>query len=336
MKNATLRQLRVFECAARHLSVTRAAEELHLTPPAVSIQIRQLEGHAKAALFERGGRTLRLTHAGEAALTRAREILGLVRDAEEAIEGLASVDRGILDVGVINAGDSFFPWLVAAFRDRHPKMGLRLTVANRDELLEELAGHRVDLAVMSYPPTQPRFEVQAFAPHPHVIVASPGHPLAGRRSVALAIVAREPIITREAGSATHLAMDQAFVEAGIAPRIDMEIASNETIKQAVAAGFGLGFLSAHAVQVELELGRLAMVKVQGFPVMRQWYVVRLRDRRLPGIAQAFREFLVSEGERLIRRQEAPPTAGEARAAPPRKGRGHGPPASRRRRVSPSG
>src|SRR6187551_2722383 len=133
MKNATLRQLRVFESAARHLSVTRAAEELHLTPPAVSIQIRQLEGHAKAALFERAGRTMRLTHAGEAALSRAREILGLVRDAEEAIEGLGSVERGILDVGVINAGDYFFPWLIAAFREERRSMGLRLTVANRDE-----------------------------------------------------------------------------------------------------------------------------------------------------------------------------------------------------------
>src|SRR5688572_11624273 len=155
MKNATLRQLRVFEAAARHLSVTRAAEELHLTPPAVSIQIRQLEGHARAELFERAGRGLRLTHAGEAALARTREILGLVRDAEEAIAGLGSIDRGILDVAVINAGDYFFPWLVAAFKERHPRMGLRLTVGNRDELLGHLADHRVDLAVMSYPPTQP-------------------------------------------------------------------------------------------------------------------------------------------------------------------------------------
>jgi len=303
MKNATLRQLRVFESAARHLSVTRAAEELHLTPPAVSIQIRQLEGHAGTELFERTGRGLRLTHAGEAALARASEILGLVRDAEEAIAGLGSLERGILDVGVINAGDYFFPWLIAAFRDERPGMRLRLTVANRDELLEHLAGHQVDLAVMSHPPTQSEFEVQPFAPHPHVIVAAPGHPLAKRRSVSLETVAREPLITREPGSATHLAMDQAFAEARIAPRVDMEIASNETIKQAVAAGFGLGFLSAHAVQLELELGRLAIVKVKGFPVMRQWYVVRLRDRRLPRLAEAFRTFLVKDGARLIRKQE---------------------------------
>lgn len=317
MKNATLRQLRVFEAVARHLSVTRAAEELHLTPPAVSIQIRQLEGHAKAPLFERLGRGLRLTAAGEATLARAREILGLVRDAEEAIAGLGSVEQGLLDVGVINAGDYFFPWLIAAFRAGQPRGGLRLTVANREELLAHLAGHRVDLAVMSLAPSQPEFEAEPFAPHPHVIVAAPAHPLARKRSVALEDVAREPLITRERGSATHLAMDQAFSEARIAPRVDMEIASNETIKQAVAAGFGLGFLSAHAVQQELALGRLAVVRVKGFPVMRLWYVVQLRGRRLPGVAQAFREFLVKEGEALIRKHEASsrsPSAARARPA----------------------
>lgn len=301
MKNATLRQLRVFESAARHLSVTRAAEELHLTPPAVSIQIRQLEGHAHADLFERVGGRLKLTQAGAEALARAREILGLVRDAEEAILGLASLEGGLLDVGVINAGDSFFPWLLAAFRDRHPRIRVRLSVGNREELLARLGAHEVDLAVMSHAPTQAGFAAEPFAPHPHVIVCPPGHALARRRAVALETVAREPLITREPGSATHLAMQQAFSEAGIVPRIEMEIGSNETIKQAVAAGFGLGFLSAHAVGQELDLGRLAVVAVRGFPVMRQWYVVHRAGRRLPRVAEAFQRFLAQEGERLIRR-----------------------------------
>lgn len=303
MKNATLRQLRVFESAARHLSLTRAAEELHLTPPAVSIQIRQLESHADAPLFERAGRGLRLTQAGEEVLARAREILAHIRGAEEAIAGLASLDRGLLDVGVINAGDYFFPWLVAEFRKSHPRMRVRITVGNRDDLLERLARHELDLAVMSHPPSLEGFALEAFAPHPHVIVAAPGHPLLGKRGVTLERVAREPLITREAGSATRLAMEQAFAEAGVVPRVEMEIASNETIKQAVAAGFGVGFLSAHAVQQEIALGRLAVVAVRGFPVMRQWYVVQLRDRRLPPITEAFQRFVVREGARLIRRHE---------------------------------
>lgn len=303
MKNATLRQLRVFEAAARHLSLTRAAEELHLTPPAVSIQIRLLEGHAHAGLFERVGRHLKLTQAGEEVLARTREILAQIREAEEAIEGLASLEQGFLDVAVINAGDYFFPWILASFRERHPRIRVRLSVGNRDELLARLAAHEIDLAVMSHAPAHAEFAAEAFAPHPHVIVAAPGHPLAGKRSVSLERIAAEPLITREPGSATHLAMEQAFNESGIVPRIEMEIASNETIKQAVAAGFGVGFLSAHAVQQELALGRLAVIPVKGFPVMRQWYVVHRRDRRLPLITQAFQRFVVKEGARLIRKHE---------------------------------
>jgi len=303
MKNATLRQLRVFESAARHLSLTRAAEELHLTPPAVSIQVRQLEGHARARLFERAGRALRLTQAGGEVLARAREILGQIQHAEEAIAGLATLDEGLLEVAVINAGDYFFPWLIAAFRERHPRIRVRLSVGNRAELLERLARHDVDLAVMSHPPADPRFAARPFAPHPHVIVAAPGHRLVGKRAVPLERIAREPLITREPGSATRLAMEQAFNEAGVVPRLEMEIASNETVKQAVAAGFGLGFLSAHAVHQEILLGRLAVIAVKGFPVMRQWYVVHLRERRLPPITEAFERFVVDEGARLIRRHE---------------------------------
>jgi DNA-binding transcriptional LysR family regulator len=303
LKNATLRQLRVFESAARHLSLTRAAEELHLTPPAVSIQVRQLEGHAHAELFERAGRGLRLTQAGEEVLAHAREILAHIRGAEEAIAGLASLEQGMLSVATINAGDSFFPWIVAAFRERHPRMRMRLMVGNRDELLERLTAHEVDLAVMSQPPSGEEFAAESFAPHPHVMVAAPAHRLARRRSIALAEAGREPVITREPGSATRLVMDQAFAQGGIAPRIEMEIASNETIKQAVAAGFGVGFLSAHAVRQELALGRLKVISVKGFPVMRQWYVVLRRDRRLPRIAEAFQRFVVKEGARIIRRLE---------------------------------
>ena len=300
MKNATLRQLRVFESAARHLSLTRAAEELHLTPPAVSIQIRQLQGHAGAELFERAGRKLRLTQAGEEVLARSREILGHIRAAEETLAGLGSLEQGLLDVGVINAGDYFFPWMLAAFRKHHPRIRVRLTVGNREGLLARLAEREIDLAVMSHAPTQPAYNAEAFAPHPHVIVGPPSHPLAKRRGVAIEAIAREPLITREPGSATRLAMEQAFAEARVAPRIEMEIASNETIKQAVAAGFGLGFLSAHAVQQELALRRLAVIPVKGFPVMRQWYVVTVRERRLPRITEAFQRFVVKEGARLIR------------------------------------
>lgn len=309
MKNATLRQLRVFESAARHLSLTRAAEELHLTAPAVSIQVKQLEGHAGAALFERAGRRLRLTQEGEEVLLHARGILGHIRAAEEAIAELGSLERGLLDVAVINAGDHFFPWIVAAFRRLHPGIRVRLTVQNRDELLARLAALDTDLAVISQPPDEPGHVATAFAPHPHVIAAAPGHPLAGKRRIALGRIAREPILTRERGSSTRLAMDQAFAEAGIVPRIEMEIAANETIKQAAAAGLGVGFLSAHALRQELALGSLVILDVEGFPVMRQWYVVRRSDRRLPRIAQAFERFVIDNGARLIGSDAVRPSRG---------------------------
>lgn len=310
MKNATLRQLRVFESAARHLSLTRAAEELHLTAPAVSIQVKQLEGHAGAALFERAGRRLRLTQEGAEVLLHARGILGHIRGAEEAIAELGSLERGLLDVAVINAGDHFFPWIVAAFRRLHPGIRVRLTVQNRDELLARLAALDTDLAVISQPPDEPGHAATAFAPHPHVIAAAPGHPLAGRRRIALERIAREPLLTRERGSSTRLAMDQAFAEAGIVPRIEMEIAANETIKQAAAAGLGVGFLSAHALRQELALGSLVILDVEGFPVMRQWYVVRRSDRRLPRIAQAFERFVIENGARLIGRDAVKPPRGK--------------------------
>ena len=155
------------------------------------------------------------------------------------------------------------------------------------------------LAVMSQPPTEPGHVATSFAPHPHVIAAAPGHPLAGKRRVPLSRVAAEPLLAREQGSATRIAMDQAFAEAGVVPRIEMEIASNETIKQAAAAGLGVGFLSAHALRQELALGSLVILDVEGFPVMRQWYVVHRRDRRLPKIAQAFERFVLERGRELI-------------------------------------
>lgn len=309
MKNATLRQLRVFESAARHLSLTRAAEELHLTAPAVSIQVKLLESHAGAPLFERAGRRLRLTQQGEEVLRHARGILGHIRGAEEAIARLDALEAGLLDVAVINAGDHFFPWIVAGFRRLHPGIRVRITVQNREELLARLAAHETDLAVMSHPPSEPGHEATAFASHPHVIAAAPRHPLAGKRRIPLARIAAEPLLTREQGSATRIAMDQAFAEAGLVPSIEMEIASNETIKQAAAAGLGVGFLSAHALRQELALGSLVILDVEGFPVMRQWFVVRRRDRTLPRIAQAFERFVIEHGRELIGRDAVKPARG---------------------------
>ncbi|HXF67186.1 MAG TPA: LysR substrate-binding domain-containing protein [Burkholderiales bacterium] len=316
MRHATLRQLKVFEAVARHLSFSRAAEELHLTQPAVSIQVKQLESHAGLPLFEQLGKKIYLTPAGSEVLRHARAIIQQFREAEEALAALRGVRGGRLNVAVISAGDYFFPRLVAEFCRRHEAVTVRLTVHNREELLRQLAENATDLAVLLRPPEGAEVVAEAFAPQPQVIVAAPSHPLAARRRIPLRLLAQENFIVREPGSDTRISMDAAFAERGFHPRVAMEIRSFETIKQAVMAGMGLSFLSAHTIALEVRAGLLAVLDVAGFPVVRSWHVVHHRDKRLPPVAAAFKRFLLEEGARLI----AKLTRFDAAAALDRQGR----------------
>src|SRR5947209_1257942 len=175
MKNATLRQLKVFESVARHLSFTRAAEELHLTQPAVSTQVKELEGHAGLPLFEQLGRKIYLTEAGNAMVHHSRAIIAQFREAEEGMQQLKGISGGRLNVAVISAGDYFFPRVLAEFAMRHPGMALNLTVHNRAELLHQLADNLTDLAIMGRPPEEMDTVNEPFAPHPYVVVAPAEH-----------------------------------------------------------------------------------------------------------------------------------------------------------------
>jgi LysR family transcriptional regulator, low CO2-responsive transcriptional regulator len=299
VKNATLRQLKVFQTAAEHLSFSRAAEELHLTQPAVSAQIRELEGHAGLPLFERLGRKVYLTEAGRELVEQSRAILQQFHEAELAMARLKGIAGGTLSIAVISAGDYFFPHLLAAFARRHPGVTLDLTVQNREGLLKRLAGNQSDLAIMVRPPEGADTVHEAFAPHAYVIVASPSHPLAGAKRIPLARVLDEPFIVREPGSDTWNSMREAFGASFPSLRVAMEISSNETIKQAVMADMGLGFLSSHAIALELATGGLVVLDVVGFPAMRHWYVVHRRTKRLPPVAVAFKAFLLEEGAAMI-------------------------------------
>jgi DNA-binding transcriptional LysR family regulator len=301
MRHATLRQLRVFASAAAHLSFARAAAELHLTPPAISMQIAQLERAAGLPLFERIGRRLYLTQAGATLLRSSTAILGQLRAAEEELGMLRGVEGGLLDVGVISAGDYFFPKLLAAFCARHRGVRVSLAVCNREDLIRRLDHNRVDLAIMGQRPEGREFEATAFAAHPIVIVAAPRHPLARLRRAPLAALAREPFIAREQGSLTRVVMDETLRRARLKPAIAIETASNETIKQAVAAGFGIAFMSAHAIGLEIEAKRLAVLDLAELPVRRQWFAVHRKGKHLPAVAQAFVAFLEKEAEPLIRR-----------------------------------
>jgi DNA-binding transcriptional LysR family regulator len=299
MKNATLRQLKVFECVARHLSFTRAAEELHLSQPAVSSQVKELEAHVGHPLFEHFGRKIFLTQAGMEMLHHSRAIIQQFREAEEAMKQLSGVAGGTLNVAVISAGDYFFPRLLAEFSRRHAGVKLNLTVHNRAELLHQLAENRTDLAIMVRPPTGMDTVNEPFAPHPYVIVAATDHPLAPRRHIPMAEIAREPFIAREKDSDTWHSMAQAFGGWFQKLHVVMEIKSTETIKQAVSAGLGIAFLSAHTVVLEREVGTLAVLDVEGFPMMLSWYLVHRAKKRLPPVATAFKRFLTTEGAALI-------------------------------------
>lgn len=298
MRNATLRQLKVFECVARHASFTRAAAELHLTQPAVSLQVKDLEQHTGLPLFEQVGRRIHLTAAGIEMLQHSRSIIARFRDAEEAMQALRGT-AGTLHVAVISAGDYFLPRVLADFVGGHPGVALDLAVVNRTELLARLADNRVDLAIMTRPPSRTQAVSAAFSPHPYVFAASPSHPLATKRRIPLATVLRERFVIRERGSETRNVMARVFGAALDKVDVAMEIGSTETIKQAVMAGLGVSFLSAHTLALERQAGHLTVLDVQGFPLVLDWYVVHHRGKRLPPVATAFRAFLLERGAGLV-------------------------------------
>ncbi|AMP04927.1 LysR family transcriptional regulator [Collimonas pratensis] len=299
MKNATLRQLKTFEAVARHLSYSRAAEELHLTQPAVSLQVKQLEEHAGLPLFEQLGKKIYLTAAGIEMLRHGRMIIQQFRETEDAMAQLQGVAGGRLNVAVISAGDYFFPRLLAEFQRSHDNVSLKLTVHNREELLRSLHDNLTDLAIMVRPPEDACMIRQAFAPHPYVIVASPQHPLANKKNISRTRLLREPFIVRERGSDTWLSMRESFGEQLAQINVAMEIKSFETIKQAVIAGMGISFLSVHTISLELQVGNLVVLDVEGFPAMLNWYVVHRQNKQLPPVAIAFENFLMNDGAALI-------------------------------------
>lgn len=299
MKNATLRQLKVFEAVARNLSFSRAAEELHLTQPAVSTQVKRLEDHAGLPLFEQLGKKIHLTPAGVEMLQSSRMIIEQFKQVEDTMTHFKGVSGGTLNVAVISAGDYFFPRLLVAFARRHAGVTLNLVVVNREELLQQLADNLTDLAIMGRPPTDVDTLNEAFAPHPYVIVAPPDHPLVGRKRIPIARLAHEPFIAREKGSDTWNAMAEAFGPQLDSLNVAMKIRSTETVKQAVIAGMGVGFLSAHTISQEVNSRSLAILDVQGFPLQSHWYVVHRRNKRLAPVAAAFRNFLLHDAAALI-------------------------------------
>jgi LysR family transcriptional regulator, low CO2-responsive transcriptional regulator len=300
IQRVSLRQLRVFEAAATNRSFSKAAEILHLTQPGVSMHIKELETNAGLPLFERVGKRLFVTEAGQELLSRAREILRALKDADEALDGLKGLKRGRINLAVVSTAKYFVPQLLALFGKDFPELEVRLAVKNRHSVIELLTSNEVDLAIMGRSPQSLDTVAESFAQNPHVIIGSPDHLLAKQRGIPVERVASETFIVREPGSGTRLAMQQFFEERGLACRVGMEMASNETIKQAVMAGMGVSFISRHTIDLELHTGRLVALDVIGTPVMRQWHVAHLAKKRLSPTAMAFKQFVLTEGRELMR------------------------------------
>lgn len=299
MRNATFRQLRVFVEVARHLSFSRAAEALHLTPPAVTMQIKELEGHVGLPLFERQGRRVALTTAGEYMLVYARKVLATLKDAEDTAARLKRLEAGQLTIGMVGSAQYFLPYLLAAFRREHHGVDARLVTGNREQLLRLLQANELDLAIMGRPPTELAVRAEPFAAHPHVFVAPLGHPLLQIGHPTPDALAPYPFIVRERGSGTRALLEQFAHKHGVELRVAMELPDNEAIKQAVMAGLGLGLISLHALKFELEHGLIARLDVEGTPLVRAWHVVHTLAKLLSPAAEAFRYHVLEHGEAFL-------------------------------------
>lgn len=297
--NFTFRQLRVFAEVARLGSVQRAAEALHLTPPAVSMQLKEVETQVGLPLFDRVGRGLSLNTAGEYFLVYARRLLGTLKEAEDAMARFTRVESGPLTVGMVSSAKYFVPGLLAQFHRQHPSLVVRLRLGNREQLGTMLAHNELDLAIMGRPPKDLPHRAEPFAWHPHVLVTAPQHAFAQqspRTKVPAAALAREPFIVREAGSGTRAALMEYLDSHQLHPMMAMEMGSTEAIKQAVMADLGVSLLSLHTVGLELRHGLIAAPDVEGLPLMRRWHVVTTAAKLLSPAAEALRLHVLQHGE----------------------------------------
>ncbi len=295
----TIRQLQVFEATARLLSFRKAADELHLSQPAVSMQIKQLEENVGLPLFEKLGKQIYMTEAGREIYHYSRSIGQLLNEADEVINGLKGAYQGRLSISVASTANYFVPTLLGTFHKRFPGVTVTLDVTNRKALLEQLKQNQVDLVVMGQPPEGANLEAGAFMENPLVIVAPPTHALAKQTNIPLQRLEDEVFLTRERGSGTRDAIERFFTQHEVQISTGMEIASNEAIKQSVQAGLGLGLLSRDTLEMELALGKLVILDVEDFPIVRHWYVMHRKGKRLSTVTQAFKYFLLEEANKLL-------------------------------------
>jgi len=301
LRELTIRQLRALAAVHRHKSVTAAARQLHLTQPAVTLQIRNLQALAGLPLIQRTGDGMLLTEVGREMLALSERIEAAITSCETAIDMIAGKTAGRISIGAVSTAKYFVPFAISGFSKLYPRVDISLFIGNRQEIGTALRGYDLDIAIMGRPPVDIPMNVHLIGDHPHVIIAPTGHRLARKTRLALSDLAGETFLTREPGSGTRGLMEQLFESARLSPTIGMTMSSNETIKQAVIAGLGIAFISAHTVATELDERRLVTLDVDGLPVVRQWFVLSRKDKVLLPPAQAMLEFLSAEGARFLPR-----------------------------------
>lgn len=302
MRMLNLHQLHTFQVVAKHCSYVRAAEELHFSQPAVSSQIRHLETTLGVKLFEQIGRKTHMTQAGEELFLYSQKIFSIIDEALEVVEALRSPHHGRLSVGAdTTVGSYLIPGLLGKFRQSFPAVEISLEVLNRATLVDALLSNRIDMAIMGSVPDDAPVEIEPFAFNPLVLIASPGHRLAERSDIPIKELGREYFLLRESGSGTRAALESALKEAGVPLHVSMQVGNNSAIKQGVAAGLGIALISRVALDMELETRRVVILDVEGFPIMRQWRIVHLKEKYLSPTALAFKAFLLQNADRRLRR-----------------------------------
>lgn len=289
--NMTFRQLRLFLALAEHRSITAAARACHVTQPTVSMQLKELADAVGLPLYEQIGKRLYLTAAGEHLAETARAMADEWAAFEQRIDAMKGLTRGRLRLAVVSTAKYFVPRLLGSFCASHPDVDISLEVLNRDGVVARLKENLDDLYIMSMPPEHIELERHAFLPNPLVVVAPESHSLADKKKIALDALRAERFIMRERGSGTRLACDSHFAQQGFVPHVRLELGSNEAIKQAVAGGMGIAVLSRHALALHLVEDQLAILDVQGFPLLSNWWTLYPHGKRLSPVATVFLEHI---------------------------------------------
>ena len=290
MRHATFRQLEVFEAIARLGSFTRASEELHLTQPTVSMQMKKLGDAVGLPLYEQIGRQIRLTDAGQELAATAREILQALERYDMVVADMQGLKKGKLRLTVSTTAKYFAPRILGEFSRMYPGIEVSLKVTNRQKVLDRAAENLDDLYILCQPVSHVDLIARPFLENALVVLAHPGHPLAGVRNIPLARLAEEPFLMREVGSGTRMMVEQMFASHGIQPRIRMELGSNEAIKQAILGQLGISVLSRHTLGHD-GMGEPVVLDVEGFPIVRQWHIAYPSSKQLSVVAKAFLEYL---------------------------------------------